>query len=99
MSATEATKGKRRKTAASKKFVVGYLMILAIMIAAYVVLGYLAVLQKYEGNLYFLQWPMTGLTAAGAFILPAYFKKSKAENTAGGIIYDTAMNTMKEETL
>ena len=82
---------RRRKLSASKKFVLGYLIVLSVCIVSYLVLGFLAVLKDYQGDLYFLQWPVTGLTAAGGVILSPYFSKSKAENTGGGIVYDAAM--------
>ena len=75
---------------ASKRFVTAYLVILAAVTAAYIALAYIAVCRDYTGGLYWLQWPVTALDASGAVILSAYFNKSKAENTKGGIVYDAA---------
>ena len=84
---------KKKRRSASKKFVTAYISIMAVVTLAYVVLAYIAVYRAYNGGLYWLQWPITALDGAGAIILTAYFSKSKAENTKGGIVYDTAMNT------
>ena len=80
----------------SKRFVIAYLALLAAVVAAYIVLAYISVYRNYQGGLYYLQWPLTALSAAGAVILAAYFNKSKAENTKGGITYDAAIT--KEDT-
>ena len=86
---------KKKRRSASKKFVTAYIAIMAIVTIAYIVLAYIAVYRAYNGGLYWLQWPITALDAAGAIILTAYFSKSKAENTKSSIVYDTAMNTKK----
>jgi hypothetical protein len=75
---------------ASKRFVTAYFIIMGVVTAAYIVLAYIAVFKGYDGSLYWLQWPITALNASGAVIMQGYFNKAKAENTSGGIVYDTA---------
>lgn len=57
----------------------------------------LCILQKFTGALY----PLTALIAlcqgGNAVVLTAITNKSKAENTKGGITYDTAMQGASDE--
>lgn len=54
---------------------------------------WLSILRGFTGSLPYLTALIGGLQAATAVVLTAYFGKSRAENTRGGIIYDTAVNT------
>lgn len=42
---------------------------------------------------------LTFVGAPIAIIVPAYFMKSKAENSVGGITYETAMQEMSEDSV
>lgn len=59
--------------------------------AATILLMYLCVKTGYTGALYALSALITLCQAGNAIVLSGYFQKSKAENTQGGITYDTAM--------
>ena len=51
----------------------------------------LAILRDYAGALPYLTTLIGALQAVTGVVLGAYFNKSKAENTKGGIVYDTAL--------
>ena len=52
---------------------------------------YLAIRRNFTGPLPYLTTLIGALRAATAVVLTAYFGKSKAENTRGGITYDTVI--------
>ena len=54
-------------------------------------LCYLAVLRDFTGTLPYLTALIGAMQGATAVVLAAYFGKSKAENTRGGITYDAAL--------
>ena len=62
--------------------------------ATYLVLYFcwLSIMRGFAGSLPYLTTLIGSLQAATAVILSAYFGKSKAENTRGGIVYDAAFN-------
>ena len=64
--------------------------------AATLGLCYLAIINNYSGSLPFLTALIGMFQAATGYVLGKYFDKSKAENTKGGIIYDTAINTERD---
>ena len=51
----------------------------------------LAILRRFDGALPYLTTLIGALQAVTGVVLGAYFNKSKAENTKGGIVYDDAM--------
>lgn len=60
-------------------------------VAAVLYLCWLSIQRGYTGTLPYLTALIGALQAATAVVLAAYFGKSKAENTQGGIVYDTAV--------
>lgn len=52
---------------------------------------YLAIRLDYTGSLPYLTALIGAMQAAAAAVLTAYFGKSRAENTRGGITYDAAL--------
>ena len=46
---------------------------------------------NFTGSLPYLTALVGALQAATAVVLAAYFNKSRAENTRGGIVYDSAL--------
>ena len=62
-------------------------------VATFAVLGLcaLAILRDFEGALPYLTTLIAALQAVTGVVLSAYYKKSSLENTAGGIVYDSAM--------
>jgi len=83
---------KRKRVTASKLIAMWMLGITTLVSVATLYLMRLCILRAFSGALY----PLTGLItlcqAGNAVVLAAYFGKSKAENTKGGITYDAAMN-------
>ena len=61
-------------------------------------LCYLAILRDYAGALPYLTTLIGALQAVTGVVLGAYFNKSKAENTKGGIVYDTALGVSDSDT-
>ena len=51
----------------------------------------LSILRAYEGALPYLTTLIGAMQAVTGVVLTAYFHKAKAENTKGGIVYDTAL--------
>ena len=54
-------------------------------------LCYIAIINNFEGGLPYLVTLIGLFNVATGYVLGQYFSKSKAENTKGGIVYDTAM--------
>ena len=65
----------------------------AVAVASVLALCFLSIQREFTGSLPYLTALIGALLAASAVVLTAYFQKSKAENTQGGIVYDAAMNT------
>lgn len=68
--------------------------------ATFIVLGLcgLSIVRSFEGALPYLTTLIGALQAVTGVVLGAYFNKSKAENTKGGIVYDSALGTTVSET-
>ncbi len=56
----------------------------------------LAVLRDYSGSLPYLTALIAMYQGATGYVLGKYLDKSKAENTKGGIVYDSVMNTERD---
>ena len=86
--------GKRlgpRRWTASKAIALGLLAVDASATYTVLYLCWLSIRSQYTGNLPYLTALVGALQAATAVVLGAYFNKSKAENTRGGITYDAAL--------
>ena len=77
--------------ATSKVIALGVLLIDAVATLAVLALCGLAIVRQFEGALPDLTTLIGALQAVTGVVLGAYFNKSKAENTKGGIVYDDAM--------
>ena len=68
--------------------------------ATFAVLGLcgLSIVRSFDGALPYLTTLIGALQAVTGVVLGAYFNKSKAENTKGGIVYDSALGTTVPET-
>ena len=77
--------------ATSKVIALGVLLMDAVATLAVLALCGLAILRRFEGALPYLTTLIGALQAVTGVVLAAYFGKSKAENTKGGIVYDDAM--------
>ena len=77
--------------ATSKVIALGVLLMDAVVTLAVLALCGLAIVRQFEGALPYLTTLIGALQAVTGVVLGAYFSKSKAENTKGGIVYDDAM--------
>lgn len=86
----------QRKTSFSK--VLAGLIISGDILLSVATLGlcWLSIRQSYAGSLPYLTALIGMYQVATGYVLGKYFDKSKAENTKGGIVYDTAVNTGRD---
>ena len=68
-----------------------------VLTAATLCITVYAILRNYVGTLPYLTALIGMYNAATAYMVGEYFKKSKAENTAGGIVFETAMMGVKRD--
>lgn len=89
---------RRIKKSTSRSIALGILLVDAS--ATYIVLALcaLAILRDFAGALPYLTTLIGALQASAAVVLTAYFGKSKAENTKGGITYDAALGVSDSDT-
>lgn len=83
---------KPKKIAFSKLIAAGVLAVDGYATYRVLALCELAIRSDFSGALPYLTALIGALQAATAYILGHYYKKSTAENTAGGITYDTALS-------
>ena len=81
---------------ASHIIAIGVLLVDTAAVAVVLSLCYLAIRTGFTGSLPYLTALIGALQAAAAVVLAAYFNKSKAENTRGGIVYDAAILTDRD---
>ena len=91
--------GRRKKWPSTSHIIaIGVLMVDAAATFAVLALCALAILRNYAGALPYLTTLIGALQAVTGVVLGAYFNKSKAENTKGGIVYDTALGVSNSDT-
>ena len=91
--------GRRSKRPSTSHIIaIGVLMVDAAATFAVLALCALAILRNYAGALPYLTTLIGALQAVTGVVLGAYFNKSKAENTKGGIVYDTAIGVSNSGT-
>ena len=91
--------GRRSKRPSTSHIIaIGVLMVDAAATFAVLALCALAILRDYAGALPYLTTLIGALQAVTGVVLTAYFGKSKAENTKGGIVYDTALGVSNSDT-
>ena len=89
--------GKRLERPAGQRWTASKLIALGLLAvdasATYIVLYlcWFSIQLQFTGSLPYLTALIGALQAATAVVLGAYFNKSKAENTKGGITYDAAL--------
>ena len=83
----------RKRWTTSKVIAIGVLVMDAVATLAVLALCGLAILRDFTGALPYLTTLIGALQAVTGVVLGAYFNKSKAENTKGGIVYDAAMGS------
>ena len=85
----------------SKIIAIGVLLMDAVATLVVLYLCRLAIVNRFDGALPYLTTLIGALQAVTAIVLGAYFNKSKAENTKGGIVYDSALgnlSSLKDDT-
>ena len=87
-----------RRVATSKVIAIGVLVMDAVATLAVLALCGLAIVRQFQGALPYLTTLIGALQAVTGVVLAAYFGKSKAENTQGGIVYDTALGLSNSDT-
>ena len=91
--------GRRSKRPSTSHIIaIGVLLVDAAATFAVLALCALAILRDYAGALPYLTTLIGALQAVTGVVLTAYFGKSKAENTKGGIVYDTAFGVSNSDT-
>ena len=91
--------GRRSKRPSTSHIIaIGVLMVDAAATFSVLALCAMAILRDYAGALPYLTTLIGALQAVTGVVLGAYFSKSKAENTKGGIVYDTALGVSNSET-
>ena len=90
----------RRSKRPSTSHIIAIGVLLVDAAATFIVLGLcgLSIVRSFEGALPYLTTLIGALQAVTGVVLGAYFNKSKAENTKGGIVYDTALGVPNSET-
>ena len=75
----------------SKALLIQESVLIWILTLAFIVLAFVCVTRDYTGSLPWLSVTLTGAWTAYGVSQAMYYNKSKAENTAGGIVYETAV--------
>lgn len=94
---TVKTKKKQKKLAFSKILALLILLGDIGLSAGTLYLCYVAITLGFTGELGYLVTLIGLYQVATGYVLGKYFSKSQAENTAGGIIYDTAISNKGED--
>ena len=90
--------GRRSKRPSTSHIIaIGVLLVDAAATFAVLALCALAILRNYAGALPYLTTLIGALQAVTGVVLTAYFGKSKAENTKGGIVYDAALGVSNSD--
>ena len=91
--------GRRSKRPSTSHIIaIGVLVVDAAATFVVLALCALAILRNYAGAMPYLTTLIGALQAVTGVVLTAYFGKSKAENTKGGIVYDTALGVSNSDT-
>ena len=98
MSGKRMDKPRKKAWTTSKVIAIGVLIMDAVATLAVLALCGLAIVRRFEGALPYLTTLIGALQAVTGVVLGAYFHKSKAENTKGGIVYDTALGVSDSDT-
>lgn len=99
MSGKRLDKLKKKAWTTSKVIAIGVLAMDAVATLAVLALCGLAIVRQFQGALPYLTTLIGALQAVTGVVLGAYFNKSKAENTKGGIVYDTALGVSDSDTI
>lgn len=94
---TDSSESKKQKSTASKR--IAYLLLTMTFVTNMGVLFLcgLSVWKGFTGALPYLTTMIGLLEFSLGYVLGHYYKKSTAENTAGGIVYDTAVTNTRRD--
>lgn len=81
----------------SKVLLIQESVLIWILTLAFIILAFVCVGKDYTGSLPWLSVTLTGAWAAYGVSQAMYYNKSKAENTAGGIVYETAVKNNNQD--
>ena len=98
MSGKRLDKPRKKAWTTSKIIALGVLLMDAVATLAVLALCGLAIVRQFQGALPYLTTLIGALQAVTGVVLGAYFNKSKAENTKGGIVYDAALGVSDSNT-
>ena len=98
MSGKRLDKPRKKAWTTSKIIALCVLAMDAVATLAVLALCGLAILRQFQGALPYLTTLIGALQAVTGVVLGAYFNKSKAENTKGGIVYDAALGVPDSDT-
>ena len=93
----EAKNGGKKSVTASKIIAIGVLVMDATATYIVLYLCYLAITRDYTGALPYLSALIASMQAATGYVLGHYFKKSTAENSKGGITYDSVFGVSADD--
>ena len=96
MSGKRLDKPTRKRMTTSKVIALGVLVMDAVATLSVLALCGLAIVLRFEGALPYLTTLIGALQAVTGVVLGAYFHKSKAENTKGGIVYDAVFGNVSD---
>ena len=96
MSGKRLDKPGKKAWTTSKVIAVGILLVDGAATMAVLALCGLAILRNFTGALPYLTTLIGAMQAVTGVVLGAYFNKSKAENTKGGIVYDAALGSVPD---
>lgn len=94
MSGKRVEKPVKKPLTASKLIAIWMLGLTTVVSAATLYLMRLCIVRNFGGALYPLSALITLCQAGNAVVLAFYYNKSKAENTKGGITYDSAFTDL-----
>jgi len=85
-------KNTRKRGSCSKRLAACVLLFDALATVYCLLLCTLSILRDYTGGLPYLTALIAFLQAMTGVVLNAYYQKARAENTSGGITYETALS-------
>jgi hypothetical protein len=88
-----ADNSKKKNRTFSKALLIQESILIWILTFSFIILAFLCVATGYTGGLPWLSVTLTGAWSAYGISQAMYYNKSKAENTKGGIVYDTVVNS------
>ena len=91
MTGRREARPEKKPCTVSKVIALGVLLLDGGVTFAVLYLCWLSIRLQFSGSLPYLTALIGALQAATGYVLGAYYKKSTAENTKGGITYDAAL--------